>query len=1298
MSKANLEFQVIDINTYHEIDDEDEQNYVIQFFGRTEDDKDVSLKITGFTPHFYIYIPQRWGDKEVEILVSALKKKVSWKTTNDPKCDYDLGNSLIRYNIVQRHKFYGFTNKKLFKFVRLVFKSQTGMRAFSNMLCRPLKITALSDQEILYERYESNIEPHIRFLHINELSSCGWITIDKKHLNENKKYSNCDLSYQVFWKHVKPAENDNRIAPLKIMAYDIECISCDHNFPQANRKSDKIIQIGVTMYRYGSMQCYDKHILILGPCSPIADATVECYETEKDLLKGFAKKISQLRPDIKAGYNNKGFDDKYIYDRIYWMDERRAKKLGIEHKDLPDKLITEVFDLMGKVNNKYLIEKEGIGQSLTTFEEKNLSSAALGDNCLRFFNVPGILTIDMMKVIQKDHKLTGYKLDNVAATFITEKIKKVIEGKSSGDDVAIQIYTDNTKALDVNAYIQIMINDGYSLTPLREGSKYKVNDICSTSDKQGRIIKTSVHVSDLRDLQDALNNPLLTLCWTFAKDDMHHRKINKYFNEGNPKKIRQIANYCLKDCMLVNLLIAKLEIIINTVSMAKVCVVPLSYLFLRGQGVKIFSLVSKECRKKNYLIPVLTKKENGDDDETYEGATVIVPIPGVYLTPTAVLDYNSLYPQSIRERNMSHETYVNDPKYDNLPGYIYRDVVIDKKDGNGNLIMCNGVPVRVRHRFAEEKNDTGVRKFGVLAGVITTLLDNRAIINKKLETEENPELKAAYKGLQLAYKITANSLYGQTGAPTSPIFLQAIAACTATIGRERLHFAKSIVEDNFKGSKIVYGDSVTGDTPLVVKQNDQIIITTIEKLSENWTSYDEFKMFDTNRTDKQQSLTDSQIWTANGWAPIRRVIRHKTVKKIYRVLTHTGCIDVTEDHSLLSANREIIKPGDCKVGMELLHGFMNDFGEPESFPGRDYVAEDKLEAQHAYYFFRSLGYDATVDNDIYIPYYYKIKCCKKIENPNVIKRITYLGMSNDYVYDLETESGTFQAGIGQMIVKNTDSIFIVFGLKNPDGSDRTDADAVTETIALGKRAAALINSLVPNPQRIVYEKIYAPLILIAKKKYVGPLYVNDNVNYKVNAMGIVLKRRDNAPIVKIVVGGIIDQIIKTRDIEAAIENTKIVISNMMNQKYPIDKFIISKTLKSNYKNPRSIAHKVLADRMAHRDPGNAPQVNDRIQFVYVHQDLKAKNKKDILQGDLIETPEYVISNKLQIDYLYYLEHQIINPASQILELMMPKKKVAKFFNKYIIDEWNKRRHCQSMEKWFDASATKGLDNWEPMFE
>nr|URM62153.1 B family DNA polymerase [Mimivirus sp.] len=187
---------------------------------------------------------------------------------------------------------------------------------------------------------------------------------------------------------------------------------------------------------------------------------------------------------------------------------------------------------------------------------------------------------------------------------------------------------------------------------------------------------------------------------------MHHTLINKYFNEGDPKKIRQIAKYCIKDCKLVNLLLAKLEIIVNSVGMAKVCHVPLSYLFLRGQGVKIFSLVSKKCREKNFLIPVLrrNKKDNdGDDDNTYEGATVITPKPNVYLSPIGVLDYSSLYPNSMRERNLSPECYINDNKYDNLPGYIYHDVTIILKDKKGKIIRnLDGSPKKEHHRFAQE--------------------------------------------------------------------------------------------------------------------------------------------------------------------------------------------------------------------------------------------------------------------------------------------------------------------------------------------------------------------------------------------------------------------------------------------------------------------------------------------------------------------------------------------------------------------------------------------------------------------
>ncbi len=140
----------------------------------------------------------------------------------------------------------------------------------------------------------------------------------------------------------------------------------------------------------------------------------------------------------------------------------------------------------------------------------------------------------------------------------------------------------------------------------------------------------------------------------------------------------------------------------------------------------------------------------------------------------------------------------------------------------------------------------------------------------------------------------------------------------------------------------------------------------------------------------------------------------------------------------------------------------------------------------------------------------------------------------------------------------------------------------------------------------------------------------------------------------------------------------------MNGEYPIDKFIISKTLKARYKKPSTIAHKVLADRMAIRDPGNKPQINDRIPFVYVVKDMGKKKKNEILQGDLIEHPEYVIKNSLQIDYLHYLTNQNMNPATQILELLMPTSEVEKLFNKFIIKEENKRKKRQSMEKWMDG--------------
>lgn len=128
--------------------------------------------------------------------------------------------------------------------------------------------------------------------------------------------------------------------------------------------------------------------------------------------------------------------------------------------------------------------------------------------------------------------------------------------------------------------------------------------------------------------------------------------------------------------------------------------------------------------------------------------------------------------------------------------------------------------------------------------------------------------------------------------------------------------------------EVVYGDSVTGDTPVILRdpETNQIYIKTIDDITNEWQEYPEFKMFDqTIRLEKQYGLTNYEVWCDKGWNPIKKVIRHKTNKKIYRVLTHTGVVDVTEDHSLIRSNYEKVKPKDLKVGDDLLHSFPNEF-------------------------------------------------------------------------------------------------------------------------------------------------------------------------------------------------------------------------------------------------------------------------------------------------------------------------------------------------------------------------------------
>ena len=122
---------------------------------------------------------------------------------------------------------------------------------------------------------------------------------------------------------------------------------------------------------------------------------------------------------------------------------------------------------------------------------------------------------------------------------------------------------------------------------------------------------------------------------------------------------------------------------------------------------------------------------------------------------------------------------------------------------------------------------------------------------------------------------------------------------------------------------------------------------------------------------------------------------------------------------------------------------------------------------------------------------------------------------------------------------------------------------------------------------------------------------------------------------------------KTHDVNKAVKFSKNYLNDMVNEKIGMDKLIITKKLNSFYKNPESIAHKVLADRMAKRDPGSKPSVGSRMPFVYIQTKGKVK-----LQGEKIEDPTYIKEKSLKPDYKFYITNQIMKPLLQLFGLVL----------------------------------------------
>ena len=266
------------------------------------------------------------------------------------------------------------------------------------------------------------------------------------------------------------------------------------------------------------------------------------------------------------------------------------------------------------------------------------------------------------------------------------------------------------------------------------------------------------------------------------KIDMAPKEMFARFVEGDPKKLYEVAEYCIKDTLLPHKLMKKMCILLNLVEMAKATWVPLSFLVERGQQIKVFSQLSKKARELGYMVPTI--KYGSLPEEQYEGATVLEAQKGAYYTPITALDFEALYPSIMMAHNLCYSTYVMDERrYGKIPGITYETFNI----GNKTYKFAQDVP-------------------SLLPAILMELKQFRKKAKRDMAAATG-YMKEVYNGKQLAYKVSMNSVYGFTGAGKGILPCVPIASTTTCRGRGMIEETKTYVEANFPGAKVRYGDT-----------------------------------------------------------------------------------------------------------------------------------------------------------------------------------------------------------------------------------------------------------------------------------------------------------------------------------------------------------------------------------------------------------------------------------------------------------------------------------------------------------
>jgi DNA polymerase elongation subunit (family B) len=1003
--------------------DLEKSTLVIHLFGVTAEGKPVRANVYGFQPYFYVRLPDE-----------KLATRKRFQKRLDAELVYKrIPKKCVTVEMCKKKVLYGYTGDSRFQFAQVKVTSLAVLSKVRSFFlkyetCEP--IFCLDDEYVVdeYKRttkilghsqplevYDANLDPMLRFFHMQNIQPCGWVSIDGDELDCN-------------WEDVKPCVGPVSTAPFLLAIWDIECYSASGDFPVA-KKGDPIIQIGVVLVRTGSPT--ERHIFVRGTCDEVPGAIVHSKATEKEMILDWAACMDTWNADILIGYNTFGFDERYLWER--------AQQLKICSR--PEiQALSRLSDMNKEVK----------------LEEKRLSSSALGDNFLYTWSTHGRVQIDLYHYIKRSFSLGSYKLDSVCQHFMSGKLTGVDTSSEPGKWV---LKTKSTGDVIAGRYVVLLDETGDDVV-----DKLKVLEV-----RKGVAVVVEGPTTD--DAEDLARETVGAVKWAVVKDDVSPADIFR-LDRGSSGDRARIAAYCIQDCDLTYELYKKLDVFNNAMAMANTCPVPVAYIFTRGQGVKIESLIFKECLLSEQVIKVLPAANNSD--ESYEGAIVLDPKPGFYFeSPVGVADFASLYPSTIESENISHDSLVWVKDFDTNgnfikfsfgaeahekyagPGVLFTDIDFDiwgphpedDQKKNPRKIVTGRRICRYAQPPSIGNNVSVPDPKGTLPTIVRKLLAARKAKRKEAEKEADPFRKALLDAEQLAYKLTANSLYGQLGSGTFKIRLQHLAASVTAYGRKQIMAAKEVIEH---------------------------------------------------------------------------------------------------------------------------------------FYGR------------------------------------------AAKNP---------------------------AFCAETVYGDTDSLFINFNPRDPvTGVRLKGMEALKATMHLTEEAGQLVTQGLKPPHDFEYDKVFYPFIIFSKKRYVGNKYEEDPEQYSQTSMGIATKRRDNAPVVKMIYGGAIRILLTEKDIPKATEFVREKTMELVSGRMSMNQLTISKSLRAEYKTPTPPAHKILAMRMAERDPGNAPASGDRIPYVYIQAAVGQLASK--LQGERIEHPSFVKQKGLQLDTQYYIEHQLRNPLSQLFSLCL----------------------------------------------